>query len=229
MDGEYRLLCRRHASSDLDLSQRCLKAYDGTSLGQNPQLFAWIRWMRDSFTSPHDGVRRIPPRARMRTAFERQGGQGFWDAFFSLCAELAPDDPQLAQEMHWIETNGREGRKPDLHSALYTDYGPVFHYDFGGPHESYAHMQNINGLNYRWAHGGIVYYGAKGKVWSYNASETNGDEFDWNQVSAFNVGGKGMEATPTDQLLYDFDFAQFYREPAKGRRGLSGPRRNALA
>ncbi|MBL7187726.1 MAG: hypothetical protein ISS70_15495 [Phycisphaerae bacterium] len=197
----------------LEVAQQSLEYYDGTSLGQNPQLFALIRWMRDSFMSPHDGVRRIPPEGAHSIAFE-PGGH-FWETFFKFCAELAPDDPQLAQEMRWIETNGKEGEKPDLQSALYTDYGLVFHYDFGGGHESYAHLQNINGLNYRWAHAGIVYYGAKGKVWSYNASETNGDEFDWNQVSAFNVSGKGMEATPTDQLLYDFDFAQFYRQPAK--------------
>ncbi|MCX7011057.1 MAG: hypothetical protein NTW86_00570 [Candidatus Sumerlaeota bacterium] len=197
----------------LEVSQKCLQAYDGTSLGQNPQVFALIRWMRDSFMSPHDGVRRIPPQGAHSAALDPGGGS--WEALFQFCADLAPDDPQLAQEMRWIETNGQEGRKPDLHSALYTDYGPVFRYDFGGAHESYAHMQNINGLRYRWGHAGIVYYGAKGKVWSYNASETNGDAFDWDQVSAFNVGGKGMEATPTDQLLYDFGFAQFYRQPAK--------------
>ena len=194
-------------------AQKCLKADDGTSLGRNPQLLALIRWMRDSFMSPHDGVRRVPPEGAHSAAFA-PGGE-VWQAFFRLCTDLAPDDPQLAQEMRWIETNGREGRKPDLHSALYTDYGPVFRYDFGGGHESYAHMQNIYGLHYRWGYAGIVYYGAKGKVWSYNADETNGDQFDWNQVSAFNVGGKGMDGTSTDQLLYDFDFAQFYRQPAK--------------
>jgi hypothetical protein len=103
--------------------------------------------------------------------------------------------------------------KPDVHSELFTDYGPVFHYDFGGPHESYAHLQNVYGLDYRWSGAGIVYYGAKGKVWSYNTAETNGDEFDIHQLSAFDVQGKGLTSTPTDQLLYDFGFAQFYRQP----------------
>ena len=200
----------------LEFEQRCLKAYDGTSLGQNPQLFILLRWMRDSFMSPHDGVRLVPPEGAHSAAFLPTVGQKFWSVLFRLCAELAPDDPQFAQEMRWIETNGKEGKRPDLHSSLYTDYGPVFRYDFGGQHESYAHMQNIYGfLRYRWSYGGIVYYGAKGKVWSYNTAETNGDKFDWNQVTAFTVDGKGMDATPTDQLLYDFDFAQFYREPAK--------------
>ena len=197
----------------LDAAQQCLKAYDGTSLAQNPQLFALLRWMRDSFMSPHNGVRMIPPQGA-HAATAAPGGK-LPEGLFKFCELLAPDDPQLAKEMRWIQTNGKEGKRPDLRSALYTDYGPVFRYDFGGNHESYAHMQNIDGLRYRWAHAGIIYYGAKGKVWSYNASETNGDQFDWNQVSAFNVDGKGMETTPTDQLLYDFDFAQFYRQPAR--------------
>ena len=177
----------------LEVSQRCLKAYDGTSLGRNPRVFALIRWMRDSFMSPHDGVRRVPPEGAHSAALDPGGGS--WEAFFKFCEDLAPDDPQLAQEMRWIETNGKEGRKPDVHSALYTDYGPVFRYDFGGAHESYTHVQNINGLRYRWSGAGVVYYGAKGKAWSYNTSEADGDEFDWNQVSAFNVSGKGMEGT----------------------------------
>jgi len=195
----------------LQLSQECLKAFDGTSLGKNPQLLALIRWMRDSFMSPHDGVRMIPPEGAHSFVMNRD--RGFITSFFNLCGELAGDDPQLAAEMKWIETNGKEGSKPDIRSELFTDYGPVFHYDFGGPHESYAHMQNINGISYRWGGAGVVYYGAKGKVWSYNNGETNGDEFDINSISAFNVQKKGLGAGPTDQLLYDFDFAQFYRQP----------------
>ncbi len=106
-------------------------------------------------------------------------GGVFWKSLFQLSAELAPADPQLAQGMHWIETQGKEGTKPDVRSILYTDYGPIFHYDFGGEHESYAHLQNIYGISYRWGHDGIVYYGAKNKIWSYNGREDNGDEFDW--------------------------------------------------
>lgn len=198
----------------LEDSQKCLKAYDGTSLGSNPRLLDLIRWVRDAMMSPHNGVRMVPPQGAHSAAMT-PGGQA-WTTFCDLCQEIAPEDPKLAAEMQWMKSNGKEGTKPDIHSALYTDYGPVFHYDFGGGSESYAHMQNIMGpLNYRWGRGGIVYYGAKGKVWSFNADETNGDRFDWNQVTAFNVDGKGMDATPTDQLLYDFDFAQFYRELGK--------------
>jgi hypothetical protein len=195
----------------LATSQFALQAYDGTSLGKNPQMLMLVRWMRDSFMSPQDGVRLIPPEGAHSTSFD--SGQDFRKTFFALCADLVGDDPQLAQEMKWIETNGQEGKKPDLHSALYTDYGPVFRYDFGGPNESYAHMQNINGLSYRWHGAGVLFYGAKGKVWSYHTREADGDEFTWDEISAFNVKEQGLAAGPTDQLLYDFDFAQFYRQP----------------
>jgi len=196
-------------------SQEALKAYDGTSLGKNPQLLSLIRWMRDAMMSPQDGVRMIPPEGAHSHSGEP--GMPFYNCFFAFCQDLAADDPLLAREMQWIQTNGAQGTKPDIHSALYTDYGPVFHYDFGGPHESYAHMQIINGISYRWGHAGIVYYGAKNKVWSYNGSETNGDGFDWNSLSAFIVNDDGLRFGPTDQLLYDFDFAQFYRHA--GREG----------
>jgi hypothetical protein len=207
----------------LATSQSALKAYDGTSLGKNPQLLMLIRWMRDSFMSPQDGVRLIPPEGAHSTSFD--SGQNFRLTFFQLCADLAPDDPLLAQQMKWIETNGKEGKKPDLHSALYTDYGPVFRYHFGGPNESYAHMQNINGLSYRWHGAGVMFYGAKGKVWSANTRETDGDEFTWDEISAFNVKEQGLRTGPTDQLLYDFDFAQFYRQAGQadddyGARGV---------
>ncbi|CAN5821921.1 hypothetical protein BH09VER1_BH09VER1_47190 [soil metagenome] len=194
-------------------SQQSLTAYDGTSLGSDPQLLAVIRWMRDSFMSPHDGVRMIPPQGAHARAFEP--GSKFNKSFFELCAKLAPVDPQLAAEMRWIETNGREGTKPEVKSTLFTDYGPVLHYDFGGPHESYAHLQLLFGQGYRWGNAGIVYYGARNKAWSYNNEDTNGDNFDWNALTAFTVNGKGLARRAVDQLLYDFGFAQFYRQPGE--------------
>ena len=197
------------SNSGLLQEQVGLKAYDSSSIGGNPNLQDTIRWTRDAFMSPHDGVRMMPPEGAH--AVNALPGRTFVRNFFRLCEEIAKDNPQLAAEVKWIETNGKEGTEPDIHSILYTDYGPIFHYDFGGPHESYAHMQNIYGMSYRWGYSGIVYYGAKGKVWSYNTMETNGDSFDWNEITDFTVDGKGLDPTPTDQLLYDFDFAQFYR------------------
>ena len=203
--------------SALQMSEESLKSYDGSSLGKNPQLLTLVRWMRDSFMSPQDGVRMIPPEGAH--SFSIQPERPFNKIFFKFCDELAGDDPQLAAEMQWIHTNGKKGAKPDIRSELFTDYGPVFHSDFGGPHESYAHMQNIFGSNYRWGGAGCIYYGAKGKVWSYNNTETNGDEYDINSISAFNVGKQGLRPGPTDQLLYDFDFAQFYRQPQFVKEG----------
>jgi hypothetical protein len=71
----------------------------------------------------------------------------------------------------------------------------------------------------------VVFYGARGKVWSYQTREADGDEFTWDEISAFNVKEQGLAVGPTDQLLYDFDFAQFYRQPGHpgddyGARGL---------
>ena len=51
--------------------------------------------------------------------------------------------------------------------------------------------------------------------------EANGDNFNINQVSAFSVGGEGLGYHSTDQPLFDFGFAQFYRavaEPDRARK-----------
>ncbi len=194
-------------------SELALKSYDGTTLARNPRIFELIRWMRDALMSPQDGQRLVPPQGAHALGFIPGGV--YWKSLFQLSDELASGDPHLAKDMRWIESQGKEGTKPDVRSVLYTDYGPIFHYDFGGEHESYAHLQNINGMSYRWGHDGIVYYGAKNKIWSYNGPEANGDAFDWEQLTALTVNGNGLAVGPTDQLLYDFDFAQFYRQPGK--------------
>ena len=76
-------------------------------------------------------------------------------------------------------------------------------------------MQTSGHYNYRWGQGsGVLYYGAKNKNWSSNGSEDNGDSFNISRVSAFSVDGQGLGYHPTDQPLYDFDFAQFYRAVA---------------
>jgi hypothetical protein len=132
-----------------------------------------------------------------------------------MAREMSRSAPDLAAEMRWLETNDKEGKKPDGRSALVRDYGPVLRHDFGGRHESYAHLQNISGRwNYRRGNAGIVYYGARGKVWSWNGGEANGDDFNWDHVTAFSVKGKGLPTGPTDGPLYDFGFAQFYRAAA---------------
>ena len=195
-------------------SEKALRSYDGTTLASKPQLLAMIRWMQCATMSPHKGVRMIPPQGAHSRAFEPSDGHSFWKTFYMMCEAIAPTDPVLAKEMKWMETNGKEGQKPDLKSTLFTDYGAVFHYDFGGKNESYAHMQNIwGGPNYRWGNAGIIYCGARDRAWSYNTMESNGDEFNWEYLSAFTVNNRGLERGPTNQLFYDFDFVQFYRQP----------------
>ena len=194
-------------------SYKAMAAYDGTDLINSTHHVAdWVRWYRDAIMSPHDGQRLVPPQGAHSHAFEADGPKSLRDSLFEVAALLAKSNPQLASEMLWIKTNGKEGTNPKAASCLYVDYGPIFHYDFGGPNESYATMQNIAGrLNYRWKAAGIVYYGAKGKVWSYNGANDNGDQFSWNKLSAFSIQGEGLNPSPSKQLLYDFGFAQFCR------------------
>lgn len=195
-------------------SHKAMAAYDGTDLiNTNPRVADWLRWYRDVIMSPNDGVRLVPPQGAHSRAFEPGYRHArFRETLFEVAAILAKSNPRIAAEMLWIKTNGKEGTGPKAASCLYVDYGPVFHYDFGGPHESYATMQNIAGRgNYRWGSAGIVYYGAKNRAWSYNGIEDNGDDFSWDKVSAFTVKGQGLKPSPTDQILYDFGFAQFYR------------------
>jgi hypothetical protein len=71
-----------------------------------------------------------------------------------------------------------------------------------------------------------LYYGAKGSIWSSNGREDNGDAFDINKVTGFSVGGRGLGRHATDQLLYDFGFAQFYR--ARGEQGRGDAPRHEL-
>ena len=194
-------------------SEEAMKFSSNTSLGKSPQLLVLIHWMRDAMMSPHDGVRMIPPQGAEAQACEP--GSAFYNSLFALGQDLTGDDAKLAAELKWMQTSGAQGTKPDIHSAVYTDYGPVFHFDFGGPHESYAHLQNINGTSYGWGHAGVVYYGAKNKVWSYNGHNSDGDNIDWTQVTALTVNGQGLAVGPSDELLCDFDFAQFYRQPGK--------------
>ena len=190
-----------------------LQRFDGTDLLADPRVHAWIRWYRDSMMSPHDGVRLVPPEGAHATSFDPDSVQGHYKTLFEGARRMANSAPQLSRQMRWIETNGREGERPPVESVLIRDYGPVMRHDFGGPNEAYAHLLQIAGpWNYRWGEGGgVLYYGAKGKVWSFNGREHNGDEFDINKVTGFSVGGKGLGRHPTDQPLYDFGFAQFYR------------------
>ncbi len=197
-------------------SQQALQSYDGTDLiNSYPHITEWVRWYRDVMMPPQDGVRYAPPEGAHARSFEESGvPYSFRDNFFHVAKILGKSQPKLSAEIKWIETNGVAGQKPTAGSTLIVDHGAFLRYDLGGTNESYLHMQNIAGpLNYRWERAGQLYYGAKGKVWSYNLEEDNGDKFNPDRVTMFRGGGKGLKTSPTDQLLYDFDFVQFYKSP----------------
>ena len=188
-----------------------LRSYDGTDLLDHPRVRDWIGWYVQSMMAPHEGVRMVPPEGAHTASFEP--GMKFHKTLFEIARQMKPTAPELSAQMAWIGTNGREGSRPPLRSVLVRDYGPVLRHDFGGPHEAYAHLLQIDGpYNYRWGEGsGTLYYAARNRVWSYNGREDNGDRFDINNITAFSVGGKGLGRHATDQPLLDFDFVQFYR------------------
>ena len=109
------------------------------------------------------------------------------------------------------------------------------HYDVGGPHEAFLTIQQLNGQGYRWTgdSNGALYYATKGQRWSWNGDEQNGDDFNINLIPLFNLDGKSLGAHGVDGLLYDFDFAQYYRaagsNPAYPWRGAMMVRDGYLA
>jgi len=203
------------------LSAEAMSVYDGTDLLDHPRVGAWLKWYLLSMMSPHDGVRLVPPEGAHADAFHPDKPErrdlARRDILFELSRRISKSAPELSSHLRWVLTSGKEGQCPDLRSVLIRDHGPVLRYDFGGRHESYLHFMQIGGpLNYRWGAGsGTLYYGARNKIWSYNLREDNGDNFNVNRITAFSVAGKGLGRNSTDQPLYDFDFAQFYRAVAQ--------------
>jgi chitodextrinase len=131
-----------------------------------------------------------------------------------IARQLAYSDKTLSDNLLWCVTKGAEGVRPNIESALFTDYGPVMRYDVGGPHEAYLYLQQLNGSGYRWtpATNGTVYYSSKGQRWSWNGNEDNGDLLDANRLSVYSSSnGRQLGAHATDGVLYNFDFAQYYK------------------
>jgi hypothetical protein len=162
--------------------------------------------------SPHEGQRLVPPEGAHAYAFEPQINN-YWPVLSRISDLMSDSSPQLSAEMAWIRSNGRMGTRPNLQSTLIRDYGPVMRYDFGGPNEAYLHLTQVSGRwNYRWGNSSdALYYGARNRVWSYNGPEDAGDNFSIGNLCSFSIAGQGLGRHATDQILYDFDFAQFYR------------------
>lgn len=202
---------------------------DNTQIFAHPLFKDLIRWTMDGLAPCEEPYRRLIPvgaHAYANVEFER---------LRQAADLLSKSDPALSQHLLWCLTDGKEGTKPDLQSRLYTDYGAVMWHDFGGPHEAFLTIQQLNGPGYRWtgASNGALYYATKGHRWSWNGAEQNGDEFNIYLLPLFNLEGKSLGAHEVDGLLYDFDFAQYYRaqgsNPAYPWRGVMMLRDDYLA
>jgi len=158
------------------------KQFDGTQLLDRQTFRDWMRWdMESRLPFRLEGARIVPPQgAHAATSILSPGGR-WYNTSYDVAQLLKDTAPSLSDQMLWALTNGAEGKLPDgLKSEVFMDYGPVFRYDFGGPDEAYLHMQQLNGIGYRWspASNGTLYFAAKGKVWSWNRIEANGDNLD---------------------------------------------------
>lgn len=220
------IACYNYASMEaICMAATGLKAFDGTQILDRPAMREWVRWdMESRLPFRVDGARVVPPEgAHAGTVAIAPGGRWYCTALDT--ARLLRDTaPSLANQWMWTITAGAEGRPPErLDSNVFVDFGPVFRYDFGGPNEAYLHMQQLNGPNYRWSTStnGTLYFAAKGKVWSWNQTETNGDNLDVSQLSALQVGRNSLGASPEPGVLYNFGFAQYYRAAAHDEKNRS--------
>ena len=225
-----------------------MKLYDGTDLLKDrPRFRDWLRWHMTALVTamdlPETGFVFTPPQGAHTRETDHlieggsdRGGRNweFYGDLYGIAERLEENSPELASQLKFCLTKGREGSNPRLESALFRDYGAVLRHDFAGPNEVYVNVQQIGSqnyvlpgyrnppihrsFNYRWGGrgNGLIYYAAKGRIWSWNGVEDNGDEFDIEKLPAFIVDGQGLGFHPTDGVLYDFGPVQFYR--ANGSR-----------
>ena len=221
----YWMASLKHAELAADAMIHC----DNTQIFAHPLFKDLVRWTLDALAPCEESCRRLVPigahaYGHVETEQLRQAAE-----------LLDKSDPVLARHLLWCLTNGKQGTKPDLRSRLYTDYGAVLWHDPGGPHEAFLTIQQLNGPGYRWTgdSNGALYYSTHRRRWSWNGAEQNGDSFDINQIPLFNLDGKSLGAHQVDGLLYDFDFAQYYRaagsNPAYPWRGVMMLRDDYLA
>jgi hypothetical protein len=182
--------------------------YDGTRIFDHPLFKDLIRWTLDTLAPCEEPHRRSLPIGAHAYHTPQQV-----EPLGRTIDLLGGSDSALASQLLWCLTDGKEGTRPDLRSRLYTDYGAVMWHDSGGPHEAFLTIQQLNGRGYRWTteSNGALYYATRGQRWSWNGAEQNGDSFDINLIPLFNLNGKSLGAHEVDGVLYDFEFAQFYK------------------
>ncbi|WP_110841118.1 Ig-like domain-containing protein [Paenibacillus flagellatus] len=200
-----------------------LKQLDGTDLFDHPKFREWIAWNIAILVPTEGGVRQLPPQGAHAMDKDLPGGE-FDKVFAALAVALKesanPDNVRLGDQLIWSKSKGTQGVNPQLRSTLFRDYGAVMRYDFGGPHEAYVNVQQLTGGGYRWSTdaNGTVLYAAKGKRQSWVDAETSGDSLNVRLLPAFVPDGSNasLRDHATDGVLYDFDFAQYYRAEGRG-------------
>jgi hypothetical protein len=220
------IACYNYASMEaVCMAAAGLKLFDGSHILGHSAFRDWARWdMECRLPFRVHGARIVPPEgAHADTTIFSPGGR-WYNAAYALAHMLKEYDPSLADHWLWTITGGAEGKPPaGLESSVFADYGPVFRFDFGGTEEAYLHMQQLSGSGYRWSatSNGALYFAAKGKVWSWNQAEANGDILDVSQLPVLQVGKASLGVSQATGVMYNFGFAQYYRADADYQSGVS--------
>ncbi|WP_040948781.1 PA14 domain-containing protein [Gorillibacterium massiliense] len=196
-----------------------LKQFDGTDIYNSPSAQDWLEWnLYAMMPDAEDGQSMVPPQGAHSWKELLMPGGRWYNIYYGTAKLMKKSDPKLADGILWTLTGGKEGKEPVLESRLYKDYWAILRYDAGGPHEAYLNLQQLNnGNNYRWGgvdSNGDLYYTSQGQSWSWNGGEENGDYLDINNLSlskACSNCGYGLHSSTVSNVLYDFDFAQYYR------------------
>ena len=102
-----------YSGTSLQALLRCAKGleiHDGTDVLNHPMLRDWVEWYLQSFMSPHNGARRVPPEGAHAGALAVGGA--YWNDLFEIARRLKRTAPELSARMQWIETGGKAGRNP---------------------------------------------------------------------------------------------------------------------
>ncbi|MFC5701744.1 discoidin domain-containing protein [Cohnella faecalis] len=198
-------------------AQASLISYDQTDIFAHPGFKTLLRWVMNSLSPNERASFRTPVPVGAHASGGDPGGE--FDGIYRLLADRAAlSDPLLGSQMLWSATNGAQGVNPQLQSTVYTDFGPVLRYDFGGPNEAFLYLQQLTGPGYRWSPStnGAVYYAAKGKRYSWSGGEDSGDYIDLNKLPLFQLNGKSLGDHKADGILYNFGEVQYYNAAANG-------------
>jgi len=206
-----------------------LMDFDSTNLLDDPKVKEWLRWHMYSLVTPvkEYDYTYTPPQGAHARERDRKDDFEFYGLLEQMAEKLQIADPQLSEHLLWALTKGSKGKKPNLESAIFNDYGAILRYDFGGPDEAYLNIQElghpeelfegyntaVKSMMYRWRTNGngLLYYAARDTIWSWNGVEANGDDFDIHKCPVFIVNENGLDNNRGHGILYNFDWAQFYQ------------------